>query len=550
MKNIIAVVVLTFSLLIPQLALPAELEEMFTDAYLAMLDANKLLEEKKPVEALQLYQQSLQTYQTLKAQDPEYKPENVEIRIAQISDKIATLSQELPDNQTADATDTRMVIPEEQDFKTLYFQTREAMVKDSGRLLDLEKRNIQMTVALRERQQDVEKLKQTVQNFEKQLSVNKSEQSQAHAALEKAVKDLSRFNMLLQDRADKLEMTSAQLGKQRDDLLQEGEALQSQLEDLKEQKSTLTNQLQETKRVSTLNEQTLMLTRNQLQDDLAAKGVDLGKVKAQVAELQTQIKDVSLLEETVIELNHQNETLLAQLSALKNELEASKKAESDNVTALAEMEATLNQSKSQLAQLQKEKTEWEEARKAVASLQAELEDKLETSDQRFSDLQKELAKAIKDKDLAEQERAEVLSQRGEYRDEMKAVMRENKDLQKEMGNLKKSTGKWEEEKAELLKKVETKTADMEILAQEISKLRTGLSKETVARGQMELSKNNLESKLAASETEQNRLALNLQQESDQRKLLEKNAEQQLKTITDRMNEIISLRQQISKLQAE
>ncbi|MDF3129952.1 hypothetical protein P0Y35_12160 [Kiritimatiellaeota bacterium B1221] len=571
MKNIFALAVLTFSLLIPSTAFPAEMEEMFTDAYLAMLDANKLMEEKKPVEALKLYQQSLQTYQNLQAKDPAYKPENVQIRIAQISEKISSLSQQLPDSQSLNTAEAPVTTnPEEQDFKMLYFQTREQMVRDSGRLLDLEKRNIQMTVTLRERQQEVERLKQSVLNAEKQLRLAKSEQSQSHAALEKEVKDLSRFNMLLQDRADKLEVTSAQLEKQREDLLVNGEALQAELAALKAQHTALRNEFQESKRVSTLDKQSMILTRNQLQDDLAAKQEDVNKLKTQLTALQAKLKNVSLLEETVIELNRQNENQLTQLSELKKERDDAKTAAAEKATAFAEVEAALQQSNSQLEKLLQEKAAWANAKTETENLQTELKEKLAASDQRFEDLQSELEKALKAKESAEQERAEVLSQRGEYRDEMKTVVSKNKALQKERDrlkkdaeilksdqskyeealsklkleneaakqelqtlqqtyrdelaefkSLKKDSEKWEEEKAEMLQQLKAKTADMETLAKEISKLRTNLSKETVARGQTELLNKNLESKLSVSETERNRLALNLQQESDQRKLLEK-----------------------------
>ncbi|MGA0369642.1 MAG: hypothetical protein ACO3N7_09355, partial [Kiritimatiellia bacterium] len=197
----------------------------------------------------------------------------------------------------------------------------------------------------------------------------------------------------------------------------------------------------------------------------------------------------------------------------------------------------------------------------LAVVNAELESRLAKVDETMENLKADAEKYRADKVAAEAERAEALGERSGYRDQIKSLTRENRDLRKDLEKaaenaedqqveLKKAEAEWSQKTAAMEEALRKKNEDMKLLASEVTTLRGDLSESVNSRNQLQTQMNALQTRLQEAESEQNRLTLNLQQESDQRKRLEKNAEMQLKTITDRMNEIISLRQRIAKLEAE
>jgi len=575
-------------LFLPLAAETASLEEINTEAYLSLMDADTLVEENKAEEALPFYKKSLQSYQEIKQKDPSFKPKIVAYRIDLITRKISELSQQLPEGGASKA----VIEEEEKDFKALYLQTREEMVRNSNRLLALEKRDIQMSTLLRKRQEELNRLQGLLRDMEKELNTAKAEQGKSTASLQKEINDLSRFNALLQDRADKLEIDTKQLILQRDDLLNEGRELSGNLDEITQEHQALQKELAEFKRNSTLSEQRLILNRNQLQDDLKVLKIELGNTQEKVLELETKTEEVPLLEESVAELTRRNEAQLETIAELTGSLEEIQATMDETQETLAQTTSRYEEALNQIEQLQLEKTEWEAQKQRIADNQKALEEKLQSQEE-------EVARHLEERKRAEMERAKVLEERSGFRDRIKTHVNEKKELDtkfaetqkvlqnleqdkvdleilleeqkaetekaqkevselkdyydidsQELKTLKENTEEWSNKVAALDAALQRKTEDMKVLAKEVSNLREELSEESATRNQMQVQMNAVENKLQKTEAERSRLELNFQQESDQRKRLQKNAEQQLNTITDRMNEIISLRQQISTLETQ
>lgn len=576
-----------------------DLEKINTEAYLSMMDADNLLKEKKAAEALSFYQKSLAEYERIRQADPNFKSTIVEYRIDLITRKIEDLKQELPDAQRVKPVVDEATLTAEKDFKTLYLQTREKMVQDATRLLELEKRSIQMTAAMREKMQEIEQMQARIRDLETQLKNAKSEQIKSNAALEKEVKDLSRFNSLLQERADKLEIANRQLEADRNDLSSQGKELSGKLAVLEETRKTLEKELADNKVGATQTEQRLILERNQLRDDLQVKNLTVDNLTQKLNDLENRLKEQPLLEETVIELNQRNEKLLA-------EHESSKISLTNAETNLAAAQKRISESAAKyeeiLSKLESARSENEALTSQLTSLQKEKETfakKIADSEKAVRDIRTDMDKNLKLTAAAEAERAEALNERNGYREEIKNLTREMRELQKEVERLTENEQTSETEKAKLQRELaakeqqfqntlanlqalqtaaakdnvvlknlirdsesyaqtksaieselHAKTEALEAVRQKLVAAETGLSSETVARKQLELNIRDLEARLRDSQTERSRLELNFQQESEQRKRLEKNAEQQLKSITDRMNEIITLRQQLSELRTQ
>ncbi|MGA0368174.1 MAG: hypothetical protein ACO3N7_01845, partial [Kiritimatiellia bacterium] len=343
---------LFLSLLVLPVTRAVSLEEINTEAYLAMMDADQLLAEDKAAEALAFYQKSLQAYQELKLQDPDFKTQIVDYRIDLLTRKISELTQQLPAEDQGTALTE--VEPAEQDFRALYLQTREKMVQDSNRLLALEKRNIQLNATLQSRQQELGRLQAALREMEKSYNELKSEQGRTAAQMEKEVRDLSRFNTLLQERADKLEMESQQLLTQRDELLAEGRELSGDLAVLKREHETLKQELTDLKTSSQLSEQRLILNRNQLQDDLKIREEELSKAQTRLADLEEKAKEIGLLEDSVVELNRRHEVQKKEIEGLQTLVEKSRSETAQKQEELARNETFLREAQSRIAELQEQ----------------------------------------------------------------------------------------------------------------------------------------------------------------------------------------------------
>lgn len=391
MNFTISLSIFFFMALTPLAARQPELEDLNTEAYLSMLDADKLLEAGKEEEALPLYRQALQSYRQLKSRDPDFKTTIVEYRIEILTERVASLRGTLPEQADAQiSAGVAADVPQEDNYETLYLETREKMLRDAARLLELERRNIEMVVTLRENQQILNQQHVQLQDLREQLKDSEAEQQRSTAALRKEVQDLNRFNTLLQERADTMEGSNRDLSRERDELRETVRERNRQLSELEDSYRQTQKERVAEKQNATQSEQRLVLARNQLRDDLEATRLELEnarKVEAQAAE---KIAEVALLEETVIELNNRNEQQAAQLREADAQLSAlqleQKNREEERAVLQAQHEAVL----AQLHALHDEKAEWERAMKPTREMIRNLrrtESKLQDAEEEMARLQ-------------------------------------------------------------------------------------------------------------------------------------------------------------------
>jgi len=360
-----------------------DLDGMTTEAYLNMLDADSLVEEERLDEARELYVRALRTYRTLRRDHPDFRSDLVEYRIDLLQSRLEGWEGEVPE-EDVETVDIRAELPAD-DFEELYLQTREKMLRDAERLLELERRNIEMVVRMRELQQQVEQEEQAKRELRRQAEERGREHENTTAALQREVRDLSRFNNLLQTRADTLEETNAEIAadlNQSQMLLGE---LREALEESEEGYQELRREFTEFQADATRTEQRLILQRNQFRDDLALAEDQLQQAGEFVTEAEERVANVELLEETVLELNRRNEArekeisqgeeererLLAEIEALNGELEQereksvelqSKKEEaisameqhSEDMSRIRNLNRRVRQAESDLAQKEQE----------------------------------------------------------------------------------------------------------------------------------------------------------------------------------------------------
>ncbi len=375
--------------LTPLFAQQPDLEDLNTEAYLSMLDADNLLDQGKEAEALPLYRQALQEYEELKTRDPDFKTTIVEYRIEILTEKIDTLRKTLPAQARAQPLPAEATVaPQQDNYESLYLETREKMLRDAARLLELERRNIEMVVTLRENQQTLNQQQAHLRELRKQLSDNEAEQQGSTAALQKEVQDLNRFNTLLQERADTMEGTNRDLTAERDEMRVTIRERNRQLSELEENFQETQKELAEEKRNANQNEQRLILSRNQLRDDLEETKRELETARMAEAQAAEKVAGVALLEETVIELNKRNEQQAAQLREASEQistlLQERNAREEERAVLLAQHEAT----RAELQALTDEKAEWGEAVKPTRSMIRNLH----TAQSELAEIKKENAK--------------------------------------------------------------------------------------------------------------------------------------------------------------
>jgi|GEM_PF-1448844 len=446
------------------------LEDINTEAYLSMMDADKLLEEAKPAEALGYYQKSLQAYQSLKTQDPTFKRQIVDYRIDLLQKKIAELKKQVPDSDRQPVPGSAEVSPEEKDFKTLYFQTREKMLQESGRLLDLEKRNIQMTVAMREKLQELQQLQAVIRDLESRLNSARTEQGKETAALEKEVNNFDRFNKLLQEKADKLEIDNRELLATSETLNNAGRELSGDLAVLKAQYEGLQKEVTDTKTNATQSEQRLILSRNQFRDDLDAKTIEHTTSQKVVAELQVKIHELPLLEETVLELNRRNEeqavaigTLEANITKSQKTLEAQEGKKQASLALLEPLQTKIETLTNEKITLAKQLTELTANRDQIAAT-------VETAEKSLVKIQAKMAKNLEQKNSSEAAKQKALSEGSELSDQVTALSRENLVLKENLEQFTSTVSSLTEKETEVEGVMVQKNKDLATLAKRLSEV--------------------------------------------------------------------------------
>jgi hypothetical protein len=296
------------------------LDALSTEAYLAMMDGDRLQEDGEPESALEKYLESQERYLDLRERDPDFKSRVVSYRLDLLQTKIADLRPEpaaSPTPETPEVTQPQSTGPE--DFQTLFLQAREQLAKETARLATLEKRMIEADARVRQSREELKERNEELRTVRRELVALKESSGERNEILEEELKDVTKFNELLKARSDEVEEENRKLLQARGELAGQVADQQERLETLQAELQAAKEELANRKMSTTQSEQRLILERNQLRDDKTELTRRLEEQQDLMTSLQERIEDVALLEESVIVLNNRNEALIAELQNLKED---------------------------------------------------------------------------------------------------------------------------------------------------------------------------------------------------------------------------------------
>ncbi len=277
------------------------LEGRLSLAVLALMDGDEQADQGNAAAATALYEQALTLLRGIQAEDPgfntniiEFRIENVEAKLEQIAPASAQPTE--ASRIQADAEDTTH-------FERLYIEAKEKALADSQRLLEVERRNLDLQMALRERERTLGQQRDQLQENQRELTRLQRENERQSQDTTRELQDLRRFNNLLQDRANTLET--------------ENQELTETLANVRERDADRAVQLQQFRAELLAAEQALEQAREgneaeigELRERLSTCAAEsrqrfeaLDQAYQRIETLQEQVAGLPLLEETVIELN-------------------------------------------------------------------------------------------------------------------------------------------------------------------------------------------------------------------------------------------------------
>lgn len=322
------------------------LDGLSTEAYLSMMDGDRLLEAGEQEAALEKYLESRQRYRALRERDPEFKSRVVSYRLELLEDKLAGLQPSPAASPTPEAPQPEATGPE--DFQQLFLQAREQLAKETTRLATLEKRMVEADAGVRDTREELKERTEQLRSVRQELVALKESSAERIEILEEELKDVMKFNELLKERSDEVEEENRELTQARGELAGQVADQQERLEALESELQTAKTELANKKMSTTQSEQRLILERNQLRDDKAELTRQLKEQGEELTALRERIEDVALLEESVILLNNRNEALTAELQNLKDDR---KRSENRNeMNALREDRDRLEKQNTELQQ--------------------------------------------------------------------------------------------------------------------------------------------------------------------------------------------------------
>ncbi len=287
-----------FLLLSP--ALRAEdAEARLSRAILSLMDADQRLSENQRPAALALYEDALAHLKGLQETDPEFKPSIVEFRLNYVAEKIAGLRP----NQPAPAPGLSPRPASAVDHEQLYLETRAQALRDSQRLLEVEKRLVDAQLALREREHSLVETRNELADFRSRLDTLQKESDHELRETRTELGNIRRFNGLLQEQATKLEEENEKLSA----ALAESREIEAQRQmQIRELEAGRAEVRQAAEEASTRAAGEIQA----LQDSLLERGREsrlrqeqIEAQEAQIAAANERLASLQLLEDTVIELN-------------------------------------------------------------------------------------------------------------------------------------------------------------------------------------------------------------------------------------------------------
>lgn len=330
--SLLSVILLLFTL--NAFAASNSLEDLLSQAVITLMDGDEQAERGNTPAARALYEQALGILHRIQDQDPAFNTNIIEFRIENIEEKISGLTPETEAESPASSTE-----PDAQDTHDLerrFLDAKEKALADSQRLLEVERRNLDLQMALRERERVLTQQRDQLQENQREITRLQRAKEQLTQETNREVQDLRRFNNLLQDRSNALETENERiletLAHLRERDAERGVRVESLRNDLLEIEQTLERE-----------RETAEAENTQLRDRLSACAAEsrgrfeqLDQAQQTIEALQQQVAGVPLLEDTVIELNRRLNQQTLHMEAREAELNRAGELETEN-EALREM---------------------------------------------------------------------------------------------------------------------------------------------------------------------------------------------------------------------
>lgn len=294
------------------------LESILSQAVITLMDGDEQAEQGNTPAATALYEQALDLLRQIQESDPAFNTNIVEFRIENIEEKLAQI---VPG--AAGAEQSSSMTPEIQDpnhYERLYIEAKEKAMADSQRLLDVERRNLDLQMALRERERVLNQQREQLQETQREIARLQTEKESSTQDTTRELQDLRRFNNLLQDRANALETENKQLGEALANVRERDAERAVQLQTFRADLLAAEQTLEQEREANKAEIEELRAHLSTCAAESRERFEKLEQAYQEIESLREQIAGLPLLEETVIELNR-------RLNRQTRELEGKQEAE-------------------------------------------------------------------------------------------------------------------------------------------------------------------------------------------------------------------------------
>jgi len=310
------------------------LENMLSQAVITLMDGDEQAEQGNKPAATALYEQALELLRRIQESDPAFNTNIVEFRIENLEEKLADISPETgpaepPSRATTDVLDSTH-------YERLYIEAKEKALADSQRLLEVERRNLDLQMALRERERVLNQQRDQLQENQREIARLKREKESSTQDTTRELQDLRRFNNLLQDRANALETENKQLGEALANVRERDAERAVQLQTFRANLLAAEQTLEQEREANKAEIEELRAHLSTCAAESRERFEKLEQAYQEIESLREQIAGLPLLEETVIELNRRLNRHTLELEA-KQDAEATAKRREAESEELREM---------------------------------------------------------------------------------------------------------------------------------------------------------------------------------------------------------------------
>lgn len=369
-----------------------------SEAILALMDADEQVEAGATDAAVANYTRALGMIQRLRQEHPDFKPEIVGFRAEYLEERLQALRP--APRETRETTP-----PPREDYERLYLQAKEEAVRASTRLLEIERRSIDLQLTLRERDQALRELREQSEAARREADRSRNELDRELREARSEVQSLRRFNTLLESRVATLEEERenriAELAQVREESAKLNLDLQTARGEIAAARAALEDKTRQAgEDVEHLGTRLLRRT-----EQLRETQSELDTLREQVEADKERLADVSVLEDTVIELNRRlnlQEERLAEKEGLRDEVARLREALAGTGEERDALLDRVEPLQTRAAQLEEERDAARQALRESKEGTAVLESKLETAMARAADAEEEKATlALKVRNMSE-----------------------------------------------------------------------------------------------------------------------------------------------------